>query len=216
MVYYQLPATNSHAYPLSPVQEDVFSPSLIPIFASLSGESMAKKLTVIPELCSGCRTCELVCAMERFGVINPKKSALRVEVTYPHPVVRMPVVCSQCRVPACGEVCPVNALTWSDGIVRLNEEVCISCYKCVEACPFGAIYAHEDCEKPIKCDMCGGHPRCVEECPKGALKLIPEDVLGESKRLHNVLSYSQMKEIEYYEKGEKKTIHYAEIGKEKL
>jgi hypothetical protein len=34
--------------------------------------------------------------------------------------------------------------------------------------------------------------------------------------VNNVLSYTQMKEIEFYEKGEKKTIHYAEIGKEEL
>ena len=28
----------------------------------------------------------------------------------------------------------------ADGIVQLDEEGCISCYKCVEACPFGAMY----------------------------------------------------------------------------
>jgi Fe-S-cluster-containing hydrogenase component 2 len=63
--------------------------------------------------------------------------------------------------------------------------------------------------------MCGGDPECVKKCPKGALRLIPEAALGESKRL-NILSYTQMKEIEFYEKGEKKAIHYAEIGKEEL
>jgi len=46
--------------------------------------------------------------------------------------------------------------------------------------------------------------------------LIPEHALGESKRISNILSYTQMKEIEFYEKGEKKVIHYAEIGKEQL
>jgi hypothetical protein len=45
---------------------------------------------------------------------------------------------------------------------------------------------------------------------------MPEDVLGESKRVNNVLSYSHMKEIEFIEKGEKKVIHYADIGKEEL
>jgi Fe-S-cluster-containing hydrogenase component 2 len=43
----------------------------------------AKKLAVIPELCSGCRLCELACAIEHFGVNNPKKSAVRVLVTCP-------------------------------------------------------------------------------------------------------------------------------------
>jgi carbon-monoxide dehydrogenase iron sulfur subunit len=160
---------------------------------------MSKRLAVIPELCSGCRICELACAVEHFGVNNPKKSAIRVMVTYPHPVIRLPVVCSQCKVPVCADA-----------------ETCISCMRCVDACPFGAIYAHEDVENPIKCDLCGGAPKCVAACPKDVIRLIPEQVLGESKRINNVLSYAHMKEIEFWEKGKKKTIRYAEIGKEEL
>lgn len=177
---------------------------------------MSKKLTVIPEQCSGCRMCEMACSIKHFGVVNPKKSAIRVLVTYPHPVVRMPIVCSQCKVPPCETACPVNALSRRDGVVLLDKGVCISCYKCVGACPFGAMYVHDDSDFPIKCDLCEGHPECVKECPKGALRMIPEYALGESKRLNNVLSYTQMKEIEFVEKGETRTIHYAEIGKEVL
>ncbi len=177
---------------------------------------MSKKLTVIAERCSGCRTCELVCAIRHFGVNNPKKAAIRVMITYPHPVMRMPIVCSQCRMPTCAQACPVDALRWFDGVVQLDGESCVACNKCVEVCPFGAMYAHDDCELPIKCDMCGGDPECVKKCPKGALRLIPTAALGESKRLNNVLSYAEMKEIEFYEQGEKKTIRYAEVGKEEL
>ena len=177
---------------------------------------MSKKLAVIPELCSGCKICELVCALEHFGVNNPKKSAVRVIVTYPHPVVRMPVVCSQCKVPVCADACPVGALARADGVVRLDKETCISCMKCVEACPFGAVFAHEDVAHPIKCDLCGGRPQCVERCPKGALRFIPEQALGEARRVSNVLSYTHMKEIEFVEGGEKKVIHYAEVGRENL
>ena len=88
--------------------------------------------------------------------------------------------------------------------------------KCVDACPFGAIYAHGDVDNPIKCDLCGGSPKCVEICPKNVIRLIPEQALGESKRINNVLSYTHMKEIEFMEKGQKKTIQYAEIGKEEI
>ncbi len=177
---------------------------------------MQKKLAVIPELCSGCRICELTCAMQHFNVNNPKKSAIRVLITYPHPVVRMPIVCSQCKVPVCADACPVEALKRSNGIVALNTNECISCMKCVEACPFGAMYAHNDVEHPIKCDLCAGNPQCVIHCPKGAIRLIPEQSLGESRRLNNVLSYTHMKEIEFMEKGQKRIIQYAEIGKEEL
>jgi carbon-monoxide dehydrogenase iron sulfur subunit len=177
---------------------------------------MLERLTVVPEQCSGCRVCELVCAIRHFQVNNPKKAAIRVMNTYPHPVIRMPIVCSQCRVPLCGQVCPTGALRWLDGVVRLDKKECISCFKCVESCPFGAIYAHEDCEHPIKCDLCDGEPECVKKCPTGALRILPEAALGDSKRLSNVLSYTAMKEIELYEKGKKKVIRYAEVGKEQL
>jgi Fe-S-cluster-containing dehydrogenase component len=86
------------------------------------------------------------------------------------------------------------------------------------------MFAHEEIDNPIKCDMCGdvrsdqrdGQPQCVAHCPKQAIRLIPEQSLGESKRMSNVLSYAHMKEIEFMEKGEKKVIRYAEIGKEVL
>ncbi len=177
---------------------------------------MQKKLAVIPELCSGCRICELICAMKHFNINNPKKSAIRVLITYPHPVIRMPIVCSQCKIPVCADACPVEALKRIDGVVSLNADECISCMKCVEACPFGAMYAHNDVEHPIKCDLCDGDPQCVTHCPKGAIRLIPEQSLGESRRLNNVLSYTHMKEIEFMEKGQKRIIQYAEIGKEEL
>jgi anaerobic carbon-monoxide dehydrogenase iron sulfur subunit len=189
----------------------------ISIFSTIIAVIMTKKLAVIPELCSGCRICELACAYYHFKVNNPKKSAVRVLITYPHPVVRMPIVCSQCKVPVCADACPVDALRRSDGVVHLDKDLCISCMKCVEACPFGAMYAHSDVDNPIKCDLCsGGQPQCVEKCPKSAIRLVPEQSLGESKRLNNVLSYAHMKEIEFMEQGEKKTIKYAEIGKEEL
>ena len=92
---------------------------------------MSKKLTVIPEQCSGCKICELVCSIKHFGVNNPKKAAIRVMVTYPHPVMRMPIVCGSAKCQ------PVNrcvrlerymsiriAISQSSGYVWRNPEVC--------------------------------------------------------------------------------------------
>jgi len=177
---------------------------------------MSKQLAIIPERCSGCKLCEVVCSISHFNVTNPKKSAIRVMVIYPHPVVRMPIVCSQCRNPKCAEGCPVDAIVRRNGMVEIDKDLCISCLKCLKSCPFGALFIHDDVEQPIKCDLCGGDPECVKVCPKDAILFIPEHVLGQAQRIDNVLSYYHMKEIEYFEKGEKKQIRYAEIGKEEI
>ena len=109
-----------------------------------------------------------------------------------------------------------KAVTLLSDNLRACPYGCIGLGDCVEACPFGAIYAHPEVEHPIKCDVCGGNPRCVEICPKGAIRFIPEQAIGESRRINNILSYTHMKEIEFMEKGQTKIIQYSEIGKEEI
>ena len=153
----------------------------------------------------------MVCAVSHFKVNNPKKGRIRIMTVYPHPVIRMPVVCNQCREPKCADGCSVNAISQVDGVVRIDPELCISCLRCVDSCPFGAMFVHEDVERPFNCDLCEGSPRCVKACPKGAIVFVPEHVLGQAHRLSNALSYAHMKEVEYVEKGEKRRLRYAEI-----
>ncbi len=176
---------------------------------------MSWKLAVVPERCSGCKICELVCSINRFGVNNPKKSAIRVMVVYPHPIIRMPIVCRQCKVAKCMENCPTGAITTKDGVYDIDGEKCISCQQCVISCPFGAVFLHEEMETPFKCNLCNGSPRCVEACPKNALLFLPEHVLGQAQRMTSVLKYVHMKEVEYVEKGERKVLRYADIEKGK-
>jgi len=171
---------------------------------------MRKKLAVVPELCSGCRTCEIACAVHRQRANNPKKARLRVMTVYPHPVVRMPVVCSQCGDPKCAAACPTHAIYRKDGVVYINEEDCVACHACVDACPFGAMYVHSQIDTPLKCDLCNGDPECVKMCPTHAIVFLPEHVFGQAHLLNNVLSYAHMKEIEYMEKGERKRLRYAD------
>jgi len=157
---------------------------------------MSEKLVVVPELCSGCSICELVCAIKHFGANNPKKSAIRVHTTYPNPAVNKPVVCSQCEEPACAEACPTDALQRVDGLVTLDEDKCIFCYDCVEACTFEAMYVHRDYGLPIKCDMCGGDPQCVGKCPKQAIRLVAEAAVAGLDLRDNVLSGDQVAALE--------------------
>lgn len=46
---------------------------------------------------------------------------------------------------ACSEVCPTNAQSMENGLHVYNRELCMNCYKCVDACSFDSlrIYGHE-------------------------------------------------------------------------
>jgi len=178
-----------------------------------------KRLAVIPERCSGCRLCELACSLEKFGVLNPKKAALRVISIYPQPVVRMPVFCRQCKSPKCMANCPSEAIRINDGsgVVIIDKERCSACYNCVVSCPFGAIFVHPEVDEPIKCDLCGQqYPKCVEVCPTKALVFVPEHLLGQAQRVGSVLRYAHMEEMEYEVGREKKRLRYADIGNTRL
>ena len=42
----------------------------------------------------------------------------------------MPIVCSPCKTVPCVDVCPVNALSHVNGVVRLDKGACVSCFRC--------------------------------------------------------------------------------------
>ena len=114
-----------------------------------------------------------------FGLVGTKKARIRVTAVYPHPVVRMPVVCSQCKDAKCAAACPTNAISSRDGIVRISDDDCVGCHACVDACPYGTIYPEHVPYLGHNCDYCldrrGGEnePLCVKTCPHGALALKP-------------------------------------------
>ncbi len=116
------------------------------------------------ELCTGCRTCEIVCSLSLFSESNPEKSAIRI--------IESPggfeiIVCNQCGL--CMSVCPEGALYRDEAVVKLKSDRCSGCYVCVEACPMKALYIHEDLLEPFKCIEC---KKCVESCPVNALYVL--------------------------------------------
>lgn len=122
-------------------------------------------LTTFPEKCSGCRLCQLLCALVHFQENNPMKGALRVEGHFPDPGRYTIRVCDDCGV--CAEKCPENAIVLQKGNYVVLSGRCTKCGLCVEVCPTGSIFLRDDVAGPIKCDGC---LECVPYCPRQALQ----------------------------------------------
>ncbi len=61
------------------------------------------------------------------------------------------------------------------GLVKTNDDKCIGCNMCAQACPYDAPQMDTERKKMTKCDGCsdrlelGKKPICVESCPLHAL-----------------------------------------------
>ena len=145
------------------------------------GDAIAKTedgtVTVQEENCLGCRACADACPFDvpRFNAEDA-----------PSPR-HLTLSCRHCADPACLAVCPGDAIAKTeDGTVTVQEENCLGCRACADACPFDVPRFNEDSGVMEKCDLCRGlpvegiAPPCAATCPTGALRL--ELVEREEKR----------------------------------
>lgn len=128
-------------------------------------------------LCANCSSCEIVCALVHDGVSSPSHNRLVVAHGDSLSMVAQVVTCQQCEDHPCYEACPKKDEAMcidENGIVYINEEHCIGCGKCIEACRFDvprinmAKGASRKEWKAKKCDMCRNRPEgpaCVQYCP---------------------------------------------------
>jgi Fe-S-cluster-containing hydrogenase component 2/Ni/Fe-hydrogenase subunit HybB-like protein len=86
--------------------------------------------------------------------------------------------CNQCTDAPCVTICPVTALDKrDDGIVDVDPKVCIGCKGCMQACPYDALYIHDESGTAQKCHFCahrtemGLAPACAIVCPTEAIIL---------------------------------------------
>jgi len=131
---------------------------------------MEKNLIIQPEKCTGCRTCEMVCSFVHTGEFNPLRSRVTV-FNFDKVGMAAPIVCQQCSISACMEVCPVGAISRDDntGAMMVAHEKCLKCKMCSMACPFGATTYDPVSDIMMKCDLCGGDPQCADYCSSGAI-----------------------------------------------
>ena len=147
---------------------------------------MVKGLLVDHSLCSGCRICELACSFNKTGKVFPSMSRITILNKF-HESESYILVCRQCEKPACVQVCPSEALRKVNGVVVLNEEVCMGCGACKRACKLDGIKEFDG--KFFKCDLCGGSPVCAELCPTGAIKYVEKEDMHLIKRMRAAERY---------------------------
>jgi Fe-S-cluster-containing hydrogenase component 2 len=134
---------------------------------------MAKVLYIDHDKCTGCRLCELVCAVSHDGISNPARSRIRV-MKWEAEGLYVPMTCQQCQDAPCLNVCPVKAISRDEelGRVKVDYDICIGCRSCVSVCPFGAMIFNSRDRRVLKCDVCDGDPQCVRFCEVKAVEFI--------------------------------------------
>ena len=136
-------------------------------------EPVGKVLVINYEKCTGCRLCEVVCAVKHDGVSNPVRSRIKI-MKWEAEGLYIPMSCQQCQDAPCMNVCPVKALSRDEELSRvvLDYDKCIGCRSCVVVCPFGAMSFSTIDKKVFKCDVCDGDPQCVHFCEVKAVDYV--------------------------------------------
>ena len=134
---------------------------------------MARYAMVIDlDKCVGCQACTVACCEEWEVPIGNARTHVRstgIIGTFPKLISSFHVAqCNHCDHPPCVMPCPTGATYQApDGIVKVDQSLCIGCGYCMEACPYDARYINPRTNKIDKCDFCssrlerGEQPACV-------------------------------------------------------
>jgi len=127
-------------------------------------ETKVKFLTADPDLCLGCRSCELACSAGKAAKFTKEDKKAKRPIV-PSIILtqsqenKIPAHCRHCENSYCLQLCPAKAIVRENGVVLINDEKCTGCGICEQGCPYGVItmttYSINDKTKNIanKCDM---------------------------------------------------------------
>ena len=131
-------------------------------------------------LCSGCRSCMLVCKENHHlpeGVFFRRVQSFIGGDDSKLGSFHLSLACNHCMDPACVKNCPTGAtyVDEEDGTVQHDDSLCIACQSCVNSCPYSAPQYIAELNIAQKCDACydlralGEEPDCVKACLMRAL-----------------------------------------------
>lgn len=169
-----------------------------------------RKFVMVIDLakCKNARACVIDC--QKAHDLPPQQEFMKVQLLQETPDTApywFPKPCYHCDKPLCVSVCPVGATyKRTDGIVLVDNELCIGCKFCMTGCPYSARqfnwthlpsydrkdipYSPETSTPGVegtvsKCDFCpdllreGKLPHCATGCPMGVIYFgdILEDIV---------------------------------------
>lgn len=156
--------------------------------------------------CDGCRDCIKGCQKEHHLPQSTEWIKVYELTGAQGKPYTMPVLCMECEDAPCVRVCPTQATYYRpDGVVVVDESICIGCRMCMAACPYSARVFNWEEQTDVpeqfydnrpeftvpqrtgtvgKCTLCvhklamNEFPACVESCSMDAIYVgnLVEDV----------------------------------------
>ncbi|WP_108649470.1 4Fe-4S dicluster domain-containing protein [Dongshaea marina] len=162
---------------------------------------MSRFIVTDPNRCIACRTCEVACVVahtegEDISILSPEYFAPRIHVIQTEEISTA-ITCRQCEDAPCARVCPNQAIKRINGVVQVQQELCIGTKTCEVACPYGVIEVRPvpvikevDGQNTVvgsriealMCDLCvdrSDGPACLKACPTKAIHCMDQQQLQE-------------------------------------
>jgi len=173
--------------------------------------------------CIGCHACTVACKSEHDVPVGVNRTHVKyIETgTYPDSTREFSVHrCNHCEDSPCTTICPTTALfTRSDGIVDFDDDRCIGCKSCMQACPYDALYINPNTGTAAKCNYCAHRiensyePACVIVCPVEAI--VSGDLDDPNSNLSQLIAENETK-VRKPEAGTVPNVFYLDTSDEML
>ncbi len=173
--------------------------------------------------CIGCHACTVACKSEHDVPLGVNRTHVKYieKGIFPNSTREFSVHrCNHCEDAPCTTICPTTALfNRSDGIVDFDDERCIGCKSCMQACPYDALYIDPDKGTAAKCNYCAHRvensfePACVIVCPTESI--VSGDLDDPTSKISQIVA-SENTTVRKPESGAKPNVFYVETSEEML